>query len=402
MKDQVINEDELTFIDYIKKYGSLLLKRWKLIGFIAVIGTTLVLLFCILSLVLPTEINPMPNLYSSYAVLLVDQNTANGGLSSILASYGMALGSGGDGSDNANLILTILQSRQFVDQLADQFSMAERHKVTHNIKTETRKIILRNARFAHDPMNSTLVISYSDPNPVFATEFVNQTIRLLQEWYEEFGGLQTEKELKILEAQLSSQEAQIAVLEEQIKKFQRENNTLSIEDLANLQSSLIGDLRSQKIQIDLQIQTLQQFTNAEIADENLINLRLQRNNIDYLISQLEEGYSGGEKIMPSRDEMPELAIEYAKLQQEALIQGAVYQSLKEQYEIANLNLDRENFFSILEVAEIPEEKDSPSRSTITIAGAFVSLLLGIAIALLIDPLRNLITMLKLWRKDEDA
>ncbi len=392
-----------SIIDILLKYLIMLWRYRVLMGIITASGTFVVFTFCLLTKLLPPEINPMPNQYTAQAVLLVDRDSSGGGIGSILASYGMNLGLGSSsGGNNIDLILTILDSRPFLDLLVEEFDIINERRIKLDPKTNSRLIIQNMSSHWYDKTSNTLTLSCTHTDPEYAADFVNRQIELLEQWYTQFGGQRAEKDLHLLEVQLANQEGQIARLEDEIKKFQQENNTISIEDLAALQAKMIGDLRTQITQIDLQIQTAQQFSQAAIESESLINLRLQRNNLNYMISQLEKGYSGGVKIMPSAEELPDLAIKYTKLRQEAEIQATVYQKLREQYEIANLNQERAEAFSVMEYAEVPELKDSPRRSVIVVGGFFVSLLISILVAFILEYSGQVIDIIKEKIKNEQS
>lgn len=370
-------------IDIILREISLLWRDRVLIVTITLIGTILVFGFALASKLLPPDLSPLPNKYTAEAILLIDTGSSSSSLTSLLSNYGMGIGLGESSSkNNVNMINIILNSNSFLDRIVEEFDIINKYNITEYPKTISRTIVETGTKSNFNASSNTLSLSYSSTNPEYAAEFVNRQVELLQDWYTEFGGHMSEKDLRLLEFQLASQESQIASLEEDIKNFQQEYNTLSIEDLAALQASMIADLRAQVTQINIQISSYQQFSVAEIENESLISLRNQRANLNYLISQLEQGYSNGEKIMPSIEELPDLGIEYAKLKQELEVQYSIYQKLREQLELTKINSHRNELFTVLEYAEVPEIKESPRRSVIVVTGAFLSCLVGIVIALM--------------------
>jgi tyrosine-protein kinase Etk/Wzc len=73
-------------------------------------------------------------------------------------------------------------------------------------------------------------------------------------------------------------------------------------------------------------------------------------------------------------DLPSLSLDFARMRMALDIQTRIFESLSEQYEITKLTLESEPVFQILEFAEAPEEKTSPSRSKICMAitaGAFI-------------------------------
>lgn len=92
--------------------------------------------------------------------------------------------------------------------------------------------------------------------------------------------------------------------------------------------------------------------------------------------------------MPSREELPALAIEYSHLRMSHEIQMRIYQNLQEQYEVQKLATTGESVFSVLEPAEVPDEKSRPSRGELCMIVTLIGFFTSIALAILIDLIRN--------------
>jgi uncharacterized protein involved in exopolysaccharide biosynthesis len=145
---------------------------------------------------------------------------------------------------------------------------------------------------------------------------------------------------------------------------------------------MITDLQSQLLQTEMAIKNYSGF--ATIEDQELIQLKAQRESLQELIQQIESGQgSSGVRDMPAKDEIPKLAIDYSHLTMSHEIQMRIFQNLKEQYEVQKLTSSSGSVFSVLDPVEVPEEKSRPKRSElcmiVTVIGFFGSI--GLAIIL---------------------
>ena len=69
--------------------------------------------------------------------------------------------------------------------------------------------------------------------------------------------------------------------------------------------------------------------------------------------------------------------------------GGSFESLSEQYEITKLTLESEPVFQILELAEAPDEKTSPSGSKICMVATIVAFLASIILAFFLNTIKKI-------------
>ncbi|MFW5797937.1 MAG: hypothetical protein ACOCXE_05450, partial [Spirochaetota bacterium] len=98
--------------------------------------------------------------------------------------------------------------------------------------------------------------------------------------------------------------------------------------------------------------------------------------------------TGGARTMPPRERLPELALEFRRLQTDLTIQQRIYQAISEQYEVARLTAESEPVFSVLERAEVPDRKAGPSRAELSMTVTLGTFAASIALAYLIHFLRS--------------
>jgi hypothetical protein len=124
-------------------------------------------------------------------------------------------------------------------------------------------------------------------------------------------------------------------------------------------------------------------------DPALARLRAERNNVIELINQIENGFTGGTRTMPARSELPQLALQFRRLQTDLEIQQRIYQAVSEQYEVARLTAESDPVFTVLELAEVPDRKAGPSRGELSMTVTAIGFVGSIVLAYLIHFLRGI-------------
>ncbi len=367
-------------------YLSYLLRHRKWIITITVLSAIIAVGFSVLTLALPPEKSPLPNYYRAYAVLIVGQG--NGGdMMSMLTALGIQSPIGRDEMNYGELGVRVLHSRPFLDQIIKKHNIIQRYGIVEKVKTTSRDIVNGSSQIQYDSRTGTLRIGYEAIDPVFARDVVESMVSGLQAWFKNWDGNSTQQQLLAIEEKIEEVSREIRRHEEEIQNFQTEYGVFSVEQLAQAQTGMITDLQAQLIQTEVAIKNYSGFSNIE--DPELIRLQAQRESLKDLIEQIESGETVGGRQMPSRAELPALAIKYSHLRMSHEIQMRIYQNLQEQYEVQKLMSTGSSVFSILEPAEVPEEKSRPQRSRlcmiITAAGFFGS----IALALFFDLIRSI-------------
>jgi tyrosine-protein kinase Etk/Wzc len=378
--------EERTLLEGLLHYLSILIRYKWLIAIITFTAATAVVIFSVATLSLPLDRNPLPNKYTAYAVLLVQsEESGMSALSSVLSSLGA--GGGGGSVSYGDVGLQVLSSRPTLDTLVEEFSITDKYEITQNIRTGSREAILSRSDFVFDTNTGSLTISYTDVDPFFSRDIVNRMVALLEGWFTEWGGTANQRQITLLEEKIAEVSAEITRLEGELESLQLLYGIISVTEIASAQAAILTDLRSQLMQVDLEIKNYARYSTIE--DEALVRLKLQKEGIEGLISETERGYTGGKKTMPSREELPKLSVQFARLQVDLEIQMRIYQSINEQYELLKLSSETGTIFDILEYAEAPDEKSEPSRGQLSMVVTALAFFGSIVIAFLLNMINNI-------------
>ncbi len=112
-----------------------------------------------------------------------------------------------------------------------------------------------------------------------------------------------------------------------------------------------------------------------------MNLRSERENLLEQIRLVERG---------STNPIPELAQRFEHLTSALKIQKTIFETLSQQYELTKLSLESEPVFTVLDAAEVPDEKTGPSRGKICMIATLLAFLGSVVLAFLLHSLKSLL------------
>lgn len=388
-------ENEIDLLDVI---GILWRRKWLIVGLTGAVAVLLVV-YAVVSIVLPPNISPLPNLYRPQALVMVYEEGGDS-LSRMLASSGlgdlagMPGVQGAAGPTQSALVQRIARSNSFLDQIAEEFDFIRRYEFEEYPRTQTRERLRDNLSLDHDPESGIMTISYEDWDRDLATRIVNRVLALLDDRMAAVGAGRNETRMQLLEQKIAETEVEVARLESEVEAFQQRYSALTVEQLATEQARALGELRARAIAKEIEISTYGDFAGGE--DPVLQRLRAERDNLVQIIREDEAGFQRYEGLLPAQQDLPRIAIDFGRLERELRIQEQIFRTLREQYEIARLAQGgMATLFQVLDTAEAPERKSGPARSILVILGTFAAFFFAVVLAFILNAASNI-------RRDPDA
>ena len=148
---------ERTLVEGLLHYIGLIWRYKWLVMIVTATAAIGSVVFAIISLRLPPEQSPLPNVYEANAVLLQQRTGTTQSVSAtIMASLGME--SGGGGLDYGQIAIAVLTSRDFIDRIVDQNDIVERHEIVDKVRTNSRELVQSNASFGFDAERACFVL----------------------------------------------------------------------------------------------------------------------------------------------------------------------------------------------------------------------------------------------------
>jgi uncharacterized protein involved in exopolysaccharide biosynthesis len=324
METELIKEpdDEISLIDLC----AVLWHRKAMIIRITLIAAVGIVVFSIVSLVLPADISPLPNEYTPQALMLInDASSSGGGMAAMLNSTGLGSLAGmagvnvSGGATFSQLAIYLVSTNSLLDAVVDKFDLIARYnlKPDKSPKAESRKALKKLLVAETDEKSGVFTISFTDIDPVFAQSVVNFCVLYLEERFNELG----------------------------IDKNK-------IEDL-NLRVNIDNTLKEIKL-----------------LEEKTKNL--------------------GDSVGSGTGNIPAITLEINLLAIELEAQRQVYTQLKVQHEMLKVTMASEKpIFQILEMAEAPDQKSGPSRGLICVIVTFGAGFFGVFLAFVLNAIDNI-------------
>jgi len=268
------DEDEISLIDLF----AVLWHRKKMIIGITVAAAIGAVLFSVISIMLPAEISPLPNVYTPEAVMLIDNKSSTGGLSSMLGNLG---GLGGlaslagltmsGSSSYSQLAVFLVETNSFLDAVVDEFNIIERLKIEKSPRAESRKALKKLFKAELDSPSGTLSIKFSDSDPEFAKDVINFSVAYLEKRFNELGLDKSKIEKENLELNIDNTYKEILKLEEESRRLEQAvaYGTGAYPSITIEMNRLMLELDAQK-QIYTQLKVQYELNKIEIASESPI------------------------------------------------------------------------------------------------------------------------------------
>lgn len=239
------DEIEIDLVELIKHCWK---KKWFFIIPMAAVAV-LVVLFCIISIVLPPEKSPLPNKYTSTAKILVRESSSRSAISSSLSSLaslgGINLSSTGNVT-NGTLLITIADTNSYKDSIIDKFNLIEKNKIKSNVKTTSRKILSGSLSVSLDDKTNILSVSFSDIDPVFAEKVASYATDLLIKKFYEIGADDDAINLKNYQEAMDSSFRKIVEYQKDIQNLEQSVSNTAASSVP----SIMFDVQMKKMELE--------------------------------------------------------------------------------------------------------------------------------------------------------
>jgi tyrosine-protein kinase Etk/Wzc len=365
-------------------YASILFRYRVLIIGLTAGAAIVVVAFCIASIRLPSQKSPLPNKYTASAIILVQRGAENDLSVAIRSALGIVNSVPGAqaGFDTAAFLLMVLQSRTFLDKIVEEFNIVGKYRISDNIKSQARRILLSKIKLESSRATDAITISYTDIDPVFARDVTNRMVALLSEWYSQNMGSSSKRQKQLLEEKIGEVKAEIDRLENRQNELQKKYGVLTAQDLGLSQASALAALRAQLILKEIDIENQSNIYTAD--DPRLRQLQEERQSIVDSISRMQRGMPATVDSTTSPASLPDVQTEFNNLTVELDVQRKISNTLSHQYEVMKLTSDSEPPFQVLELAEIPDQKSGPQRIRIIEEVVAVAFIVSVVLAFFLN------------------
>lgn len=366
-------------------YWAVLVRRKKLIGLIVAVAFVCSI---ITSLLLPKKYD--------VTVSLMPPNSNNNAMSaaaSLMSGAAGALLGGAAGSLGLNaasptdIWMGVLKSNAVRDAIIARFDLKKRFGVD---AIEDARRILDNMVKIDKSKEEIVSITVEDRDPVETARIAKAFIEELDRVSRNLSMTEGRKTRVFVEKRLADTKAELARLEEDFKRFQKENGAVKLDEQSKAIVEAIGTVKGQLMAKEVELQTVLSY--ATPANPQVQLLKTEVDELKIKLKELEEGQDGSRNngiFIPTR-RFPDISLQYVRLVRDIKVQQTLFELLTQQYEMASIQEAKDTpTAQVLDDAKVPEKKAKPKRALIVAISTFTALLLAIFIAFFLQYLEDL-------------
>jgi len=362
----------------LRATGRILWQRRRLIGVIAALGLGASAAYAAVQ----------PNVYTANATIMpievgFDRLSPDGTSSGAGALISRA-GIGRDGTISDKLV-ALLRSRTVTDAvllkhhlLPAVLGAAPKAGQEQAALNSADQILAQTILAKPDTLSGLIQISAYHGNPEVAASLANAYMDELAVFLNENSLTSTRRKREFLEQKVQNVSQDLDRMQAALVSFQEQNNLISLDTQTQ---SMVQSFMSLKSQLQSkQMEAALQAKSVSSNDMELLGLRQEVDQLKDSLKSMELGTSGGSIALK---DLPKFGAHMAQMQRDIGVKQKVFELLTEQLELAKIEEAKEALsFQVIDRAITPQAPSQPNRLFIAMAGAFVSLLLGMFVALL--------------------
>ncbi|MCQ2061143.1 MAG: Wzz/FepE/Etk N-terminal domain-containing protein [Fibrobacter sp.] len=316
------------------------------------------------------------------------QSSFDSGVSGFLGGGGKSGGKGGlagafgsllsmsSGDEDADVVWTILNSRELHDQIIEKFDLGTHYEFEGKFHADLLKEFRRNFSFESNDENM-FEISVEDKDFNLAAEIITFLLEKADSSFNAYKTSQARQSKEYFELRLDSCEQKLDSLLENFSKFQAENDFYDPEVQIAATLHYLGELQSRREDISMEMAYEKVDRGEDSKRYDQLSKRYQ--GVNSALKNALNGKNGNVGMVPLR-KSPELSAKYLQYKSEIKVQEALLQMLRAQKE--EMQLEEAKMLTNLHVLEAPwanDKKVFPRRGLILSFVFFVSTLFATAL-----------------------
>ncbi len=363
----------LSFLDYLS-----VLVKWR--KFIIINFFAVCLITAIISLIIPKW-------YKSTATILPPTSESSfnfGGILEQLPVGSLGLGLGGR-TDQAALVIAIINSRTVMESVVNEFDLIERYK-SENMEEAVRT--LRNNINVEITEENTIKISSEAKTKYFAFFDKDKAVRtfvkdmvdfLVNEIDQRNRTLKREEAANtriFIEDRYQQNVQDLKEAEQALRDFQKQYGMLVLEEQTKATIETMAKMKAQLAMQEVDLNILEHYKGKTHPDYKRTRneyLELKEKFNELLNLPKGDGPKSQSVLVPLND-APDLGLKYARLYRDVKMQEKIMEFLLPQYEQAKIQEQKDTpTIQLLDPANRPIKRSKPKRSILVLAVGFMSI-----------------------------
>jgi uncharacterized protein involved in exopolysaccharide biosynthesis len=278
------------------------------------------------------------------------------------------------GSRPNTIYIDILQSRTVGEQVVNEFDL----KRSYGTALASEAIAQLHARTSYSLLeNGLLMISFEDRDPDRAAAVTNRYVELLDQFNQQINITRASKTKEFIAEQMEMHSEILKRAEESLRAFQEQHQALELNEQIRSAIEVVSGLTAEAIKLEVELEILQQYTSGSSEEYTRTKKRY-----DGLVDQLKKFKIGDERdeddtvrsFFPTFEDVPEIALDLARLTRRVKIEEKVYELLITEYEKARIEEARDTpTVQVLDAAVVPELRSRPKRKMLVLLGGILGL-----------------------------
>ncbi len=371
-----LQEDEIDLFELF----AVLKKYWKIIVIFPIIVAILVAVYAKYF---------MPNYYKASGTIFVHSSSGGGALASLMSNIPMAslmgLGGGGGGT---NYMIVYLKSNTMNNYIINRFGIATNPAIVgEDYQPDPEKPIIYDSLLSkmekivtveNDPKTGLITISAETMSATTSAEIVTAYIEKLNELSK---GPQQEKRI-FIEKQLEKIGKELETSENEFKEFQDKHKLFALDKQTAAAIDRMTQLESQRINSSISLEMQQSMLKSSGSVPELVKVEAQKVAEEAKSEAIRKEISEVEKELSN---LPDVSLEFIRLQRNLKVKEKLYAILTEQHEMAKITeAEERSQFEVIDQARIPQLISKPKRKLIILLSGFSSGVLVVFLAFLIE------------------
>lgn len=335
-----------------------------------------------------------PRYYAQASILPPHDNPGFGQLSMLLQQYAIPIPGGASSAFLPTLYASIVRSRNVRERILDDFDLrAEFGGATLNEDLET----LGSRTFMRYTDNGIFLVGYQDTQAQRAAEVTNAYVRYLDEFIQKANAQRAGDARVFIEGQVEGCSADLAAAEEALRDFQKQNRAIQIDAQTEGAVEIAAQIQAQILSTEVELELLRQHAtpDAHEVQAKTSQLRILRERYRDLLGSepgsLDAPSSASQTagLFPQFREVPDLALQYARLLRDVKVQNTLYTMLLQQlYQARIEEAKNTRVLSVLDWATPGDQPVYPRRFRITAVAALAAFFWVAVFAVFVEKLRE--------------
>lgn len=352
-----------------------------------------------ISLIIPKEYKStariMPPDQREFSALTLAALTSSSGTLGALGSLaGGLLGA----HSTSDLFIDLLRSATVSNHLIDRFNL--QHVYGTRYRIDAAKRLARRTKITQDKKSGVITVEVEDTNRVRARDLAQGYLTELNSLVTATSTSAAHRERVFIEQRLQSVQANLENAEIQLSQFSSQSSAVDIREQTRAMVDAGARLQGELLVEESGLQSLRQIygdknVRVQEAEARIASLKSElakltgSSSVSKAQTQTLSADPGtdedGGPLYPALRQLPQLAVPYADLSRRVKVQEAVYELLKQQYEMSRIEEAKDiPAVSVIDPPGISEKKSFPPRTLLTLALTLLSFVVSSVLILVRD------------------